>query len=197
MLVLYFLHLFFESLTIKNIKIMAKKNISEEITTAIKAVVERINTLSLEIKLPAYKTLFFGDGGKWQGLKQILVTFESDPLSADTDPSMSGQIRKQLSLLSSLYFSRKIQVPSTAPYTSLAEVIYENITRIFDGNFENIADDHGFTTRIFVLRGFIFGTGTNLVSDKYQGLKQALVSAERLDSSQSWVQIHYIEHYLD
>lgn len=172
---------------------------AKEIVTAIKAVVERINTLPLEIKLPAYKTLFFGDGGKWQGLKQILVTFESNPLGADTDPSMSGQIRKQLSLLSSLYFTTKIQIPSTAPYTVLAKVIYKNITRILDGDFENIADDRGLITRIFVLRGFIFGPESRprCYGDKYQGLKQALVSSKRLDSSQAWVQVHYIEHYLD
>lgn len=171
--------------------------IAKEIIAAIKAAIERINTLPLEIKLPAYKTLFFGNGEKWQGLKQTIVTFESDPLKADSDPSISGQIRKQLSLLSKLYFSRKIQVPRTAPYTILAKVIYENITQILDGEFECIGgvDD---SAVVFALKGFMFGSKHENVRDNhYQGLKQALVSAELVDDAQTWRQIHYIEDYLN
>lgn len=173
--------------------------INKEIITAIKGAVEKINTLPLEIKLPAYKTLFFGDGGKWQGLKQAIATFERNPLGIDQDPAFLGQVKKQLILLSKLYFTRKIQVPRTAPYTILAKVIYENITKILDGNFENIANDQGFTNRIFILRGFIFGPESRprLYGDTYQGLKQALVSSEFVDDAQTWRQIHYIEDYLN
>jgi len=181
-----------------------KSPIELEIIEGIKRVIKKIKSLSAEIQLSALKALFFGNGEKWQGLRQTLNTYCLDPNGIDKDPSESGQVRKQLDLLSKLNFDGFMTKSSTStPYKVLVKVILRDTNRILTGNYESDFGDGEIPERIFILRGFIFGPGTNLLSDRYQGLKQALVTAEHslpeseANKKQTWKQISLIEGYLN